>query len=87
MRWLPVMVALVGLLPGLAQAQGLPTLTVGIGEATEPGQVSTTLQILLTLTVLSMAPAILLMTTGFTRIVIVLSFVRQAMGTQQMPPN
>ncbi|MDY0267650.1 flagellar type III secretion system pore protein FliP [Trichloromonas sp.] len=75
------------LLPALAQAQGLPTLTFGIGEATAPGQVSTALQVLMVLTVLSVAPAILLMTTAFTRVVIVLSFVRQAMGTQQLPPN
>lgn len=75
------------LVPALAQAQGLPTLTFGIGEATEPGQVSTALQVLMMLTVLSVAPAILLMTTAFTRVVIVLSFVRQAMGTQQLPPN
>ncbi|MCK4620947.1 MAG: flagellar type III secretion system pore protein FliP [Desulfuromonadales bacterium] len=74
-------------LPLTALAQGLPTITVGIGEATEPGEVSTALQILIVLTILSVAPAILLMTTGFTRIVIVLSFVRQAMGTQQAPSN
>ena len=75
------------LVPALGQAQGLPTLTFGIGEATEPGQVSTALQVLMALTILSVAPAILLMTTAFTRVVIVLSFVRQAMGTQQLPPN
>jgi flagellar biosynthetic protein FliP len=75
------------LLPLGAQAQGLPSVTLGIGEATEPGEVSTTLQVLIVLTILSVAPAILLMTTGFTRIVIVLSFVRQAMGTQQAPSN
>jgi flagellar biosynthetic protein FliP len=75
------------LFPALAWAQGLPTITVGIDEATSPQQVSTALQILFVLTVLSMAPAILLMTTSFTRIVIVLSIVRQSMGTQQMPPN
>ncbi len=75
------------LLPLAAWAQPLPTLTVGIGQATDPGQTSTALQILLVLTVLSMAPAILLMTTAFIRLVVVLSFVRQAMGTQQMPPN
>lgn len=75
------------LLPATALAQGLPTITVGIGEATEPGEVSTALQILVVLTILSVAPAILLMTTGFTRIVIVLSFARQAMGTQQAPSN
>lgn len=75
------------LLPVSTFAAGLPTITVGIGEATEPGEVSTALQILVVLTILSVAPAILLMTTGFTRIVIVLSFVRQAMGTQQAPSN
>jgi len=75
------------LLPFSALAQGLPTITFGIGEATDPGEVSTALQILIVLTILSVAPAILLMTTGFTRIVIVLSFVRQAMGTQQAPSN
>lgn len=75
------------LVPISAFAQGLPTITLGIGEATDPGEVSTALQILIVLTILSVAPAILLMTTGFTRIVIVLSFVRQAMGTQQAPSN
>ncbi len=75
------------LCPLSALAAGLPTITVGIGEATEPGEVSTAVQILIVLTILSVAPAILLMTTGFTRIVIVLSFVRQAMGTQQAPSN
>src|SRR6056297_1634889 len=75
------------LLPLAVQAQGLPTITLGIGEADEPAQVSTALQILILLTILSVAPAILLMTTAFTRIVIVLSFVRQAMGTQQAPSN
>jgi flagellar biosynthetic protein FliP len=75
------------LLPTLLLAQGLPTLTLGVGEANSPEEVSTALQILLVLTILSVAPAILLMTTGFTRIVIVLSFVRQAMGTQSAPSN
>jgi flagellar biosynthetic protein FliP len=74
-------------MPLSAYAQGLPTITLGIGEATNPAEVSTALQILIVLTILSVAPAILLMTTGFTRIVIVLSFVRQAMGTQQAPSN
>ncbi|NOQ41637.1 MAG: flagellar type III secretion system pore protein FliP [Desulfuromusa sp.] len=75
------------LLPMGVCAAGLPTITLGIGEATDPGEVSTALQILVVLTILSVAPAILLMTTGFTRIVIVLSFVRQAMGTQSAPSN
>ena len=75
------------LLPLSAYAAGLPTITLGVGEATDPAEVSTALQILVVLTILSVAPAILLMTTGFTRIVIVLSFVRQAMGTQSAPSN
>ena len=75
------------LLPGAAAAAGLPTLSIGVQEAATPAEVSTALQVLLVLTVLSVAPAILLMTTAFTRIIIVLSFVRQAMGTQTAPPN
>jgi flagellar biosynthetic protein FliP len=87
MKWRVTLMLLSLLLPVMAQAQGLPTITLGIGEATEPAQVSTALQILILLTILSVAPSILLMTTAFTRIVIVLSFVRQAMGTQQAPSN
>jgi flagellar biosynthetic protein FliP len=56
-------------------------------EATKPENVSTTLEIVLLLTVLSLAPALLVMVTSFTRIVIVLSFVRRAVGTQESPPN
>jgi flagellar biosynthesis protein FliP len=87
MKLKPLCLLLLLLLPVAAYAEGLPTITLGIGEATDPGEVSTALQILIVLTILSVAPAILLMTTGFTRIVIVLSFVRQAMGTQQAPSN
>ncbi|MBM3317128.1 MAG: flagellar type III secretion system pore protein FliP [Candidatus Eisenbacteria bacterium] len=57
------------------------------GGAAQPQKVSTALQILLLLTVLTVAPALVLMVTSFTRIVVVLSFVRQALSTQQMPPN
>jgi len=70
-----------------AKAVGLPTITFGVQDANTPGQVSSALQVLFVLTILSVAPAILLMTTCFTRIVIVLGFVRQAMGTQNMPPT
>ena len=78
------------LIPALAGAQGptIPKLTMELaaGQA-EPGEVSTLLEILFLLTVLSMAPAIMLTMTSFTRIIIVFHFIRQAMGTQQMPPN
>ncbi|MBV8879439.1 MAG: flagellar type III secretion system pore protein FliP [Planctomycetaceae bacterium] len=59
----------------------------GAKDATKPEHISTTLEIALVLTVLSIAPAILVMMTSFTRIVIVLSFVRRALGTQELPPN
>ncbi len=72
---------------GDAYALGMPTITFGVEDANTPQQVSTALQVLFVLTIVSVAPAILLMTTCFTRIVIVLGFVRQAMGTQNMPPT
>ncbi len=74
-------------LPTVSYAVSMPTISFGVENATNPEQVSTGLQILFLLTVLSIAPAILLMTTCFTRIVIVLGFVRHAMGTQNMPPT
>ena len=75
------------LMPEWATAVNLPTLSLGIKEANTPAEVSTALQVLFVLTILTVAPAILLMTTAFTRIIIVLGFVRQAMGTQNTPPN
>ncbi|MGN7407525.1 flagellar type III secretion system pore protein FliP [Sporosarcina sp. SAFN-010] len=53
----------------------------------DPGAISTSVKMLLLLTVLSLAPAILILMTSFARIIIVLSFVRSALATQQMPPN
>jgi len=75
------------LLPDQGTAVTLPTLQIGLGEAQTPQQVSVLIEILLLFTVLSMAPAILLMMTSFTRLVIVFSFLRSALGTQQMPPT
>jgi flagellar biosynthetic protein FliP len=77
---------LVGL-PAVARAVPLPTLSLGVDEAKSPQQVSALIEILLLFTVLSMAPAILLMMTSFTRLVVTFSFLRSAIGTQQMPPN
>jgi flagellar biosynthesis protein FliP len=62
-------------------------LTAGPEKWVSPEGLSSTIQVMLLLTVLSMAPAILLMTTCFVRVVVVLSMVRQALGTQQLPPN
>lgn len=75
------------LLPVCSAAVSLPTVSIGVEAAESPEQVATALQVILLLTILSIAPAIILMTTCFTRIVIVLGFIRQAMGTQNMPPT
>ena len=72
---------------GVAFGQVLPKVTIGVDRAEDPGDVAVTLQILLLLTILSLAPAIMIMMTSFTRIVIVLSFLRRALGTQQSPPT
>ena len=65
----------------------LPSVNLGFKSTDDPNEVVNVIKILIILTVLALAPAILIMMTSFTRIVIVLSFVRQALGTQQMPPN
>jgi len=78
------------ILPSLAEAAPLipiPNLNIGVEAANNPQDVALSLQILFTLTVLSLAPSILIMMTSFTRIIVVLSFLRSALGTQQMPPN
>jgi flagellar biosynthetic protein FliP len=65
----------------------LPSLSLSFTKDQKPADVVSVLRIIMMLTVLSLAPAILIMMTSFTRIVVVLSFMRQALGTQQMPPN
>ena len=78
-------------IPDICQAESpnLPNslLRLDLNQGEEQGQLSVILEIFLLLTVLSLAPAILIMLTSFTRIVIVLSILRQALGTQQTPPN
>ncbi|MFT9847845.1 flagellar type III secretion system pore protein FliP [Aneurinibacillus sp. REN35] len=65
----------------------IPGIDINIGATDKPEDVSLTLQILLLFTILSIAPSILIMMTCFTRIVIVLSFTRTALSTQQAPPT
>lgn len=67
-------------------ADPIPDINLSIGGG-EAGGGSSTVSIILLLTVLSLAPSILVLMTSFTRIVIVLGFVRTSLGTQQMPPN
>ena len=91
---LAVASALLGLLTAAAWAQAspagaiqVPNVDLRIGTGGEQGDISASLQILALLTVLSVAPSILILTTAFTRILIVLSFVRTALGTPSIPPN
>lgn len=65
----------------------IPNINLDIGTSDNPNDLVVSLQILLALTILTIAPSIIIMVTSFTRIVVVLSFVRNALGTQQMPPN
>lgn len=90
-KW--ILVILLGVLPAALLAQQasagvpIPSIQLGVGGSTERDQVSTSLQLLALLTVLSIAPAILILTTAFTRIVIILGLTRTALGTQNIPPN
>jgi flagellar biosynthetic protein FliP len=70
-----------------AEPVAFPKVNIQWGQAKNPQEVSSVLQTIIMLTVLSLAPAIIVMMTSFTRIVIVLSFLRHALGTQMIPPN
>jgi flagellar biosynthesis protein FliP len=71
----------------LAQPAQLPPLQISMGTTPQAGDLAIPLQILLLLTLLTFIPALLIAMTSFTRIVIVLSLLRQALGVQQIPPN
>ena len=96
-RYLRVSLVLLALfvlvLPALAQApaatpaqQALP-INISIGSGGEQGNVSSAIQILFVMTLLTLAPSIMMLMTSFTRIVIVLGFVRSALGVQGAPSN
>ena len=65
----------------------IPSLELNVETATEPEDVAVVLEIIALLTVLALAPAILILMTPFTRLIVVFHFLRQAMGTQSSPPN
>lgn len=65
----------------------LPNVNLGFKTVDNPTEVVSVIRIVLILTVLTLAPAILVMMTSFTRLIIVLGFLRQALGVQQLPPN
>lgn len=70
-----------------AQQVPIPRVDFNITQAKSPQQVALSLQILLLLTILSLAPAIILMLTSFTKIIIVFDFMKRALSLQNMPPN
>jgi flagellar biosynthetic protein FliP len=84
-------IGLVLLIPAVAMGQApavtTPYFTLGVTPGEDPSRATVVLQIFLLMTVLSLAPAILIMVTSFTRIVIVLSLLRRALGTMQLPSN
>jgi flagellar biosynthetic protein FliP len=85
---LPSLLLLFPLAALAQQAPSVPSLSLSLSSAqAEPQKVAVALEVMALLTVLSLAPAIVLTVTSFTRIIIVFHFLRQAMGIQQMPPN
>jgi flagellar biosynthetic protein FliP len=91
-RWKSWLFLAALLLPNFAfaaggNAVGIPNINISMGQGQNPTETVAALRILILFTVLSLAPAILIMMTSFTRIVVVLSFLRQALATQNMPPN
>ena len=81
-------ILLFGVAPAVfAQSTGkmnLPGMSINFGQGTD---LVDTMQVLVLFTVLTLAPAFIILCTSFTRIIVVLSFMRQAIGTQSMPPN
>ncbi|MGN6504648.1 MAG: flagellar type III secretion system pore protein FliP [Tepidisphaeraceae bacterium] len=89
-KWIVALAVL--LLAGGVMAQSIPSIqtpsgAINVPDITTRENLVPAMQLIILLTVLSLAPAILIMMTSFTRIIIVLSLLRQAMGTQQLPPN
>ena len=83
-----VLTAILFIPVALYAADGItvPSLNLGVKQASNPREVVGALQVLFILTILAIAPSIIIMVTAFTRVVVVLGFLRQALGTQQMPP-
>ncbi|MFB0517275.1 MAG: flagellar type III secretion system pore protein FliP, partial [Candidatus Neomarinimicrobiota bacterium] len=90
-RWLRLLIFSVLMLgapiAAYGQSGGIPAINLSVDSATSPEQLSTTIQIVILITILSLAPSILIMTTSFTRIVVIFHFLRQAIGTQNTPSN
>jgi flagellar biosynthetic protein FliP len=78
---------LLGAGTALAQSIPIPTISLNLDQADDPERIATVLNILFIMTVLTLAPSLLILMTSFVRIVTVFSFLKQGMGTQQSPPN
>lgn len=88
LRWLPAVLLLLAAASLCAQPSApLPTVTVDFSKTPSGPALSTSLQAVLLLSVLSLAPTILMTATSFTRIAVVMHFLRQGLGTQQTPSN
>lgn len=88
-KWLPLIVLLIFILiPKSVFCQNaLPKVTFGLENTKNPSDFVPTLQIVFLITILSIAPSILIMMTSFTRIIIVFHFLRQSLATQSVPSN
>ena len=76
------------MLPNIAGAEPLiPRVNLELGTAENPQEVSSTLQVIALLTIVTIVPGILIMTTSFVRIVVIIGFLRNALATQNVPPN
>lgn len=87
-KFMKLIIAGIFMLPALSFAQtanmNLPGMSINFGQGTD---LVDTMQVVVLFTVLTLAPAFIILCTSFTRIIVVLSFMRQAIGTQSMPPN
>ncbi|PIE62092.1 MAG: flagellar biosynthetic protein FliP [Desulfobacter postgatei] len=91
-RWVRLIAVAAMILPAVADPAGavtfpIPSLELNVTTAQEPEEVAVVLEIIALLTILALAPAILILMTPFTRLVVVFHFLRQAIGTQSSPPN
>ena len=82
-----IVVSNITMLAQSKQSIPFPKIGINVGTANSAEEVSSTLQILLLMTILSLAPSILIMTTSYLRIIIVFHFLKTALGTQSMPPS
>ena len=84
-KWILILILVSAVV--FSQVPPLPSININVGEANNPRSLVVTLEILLILTVLTLAPSILVLFTSFTRIIIVFSFLRNGLGTRMTPPN